>query len=86
MINLLKDGPLWRSFGITIEKGQGNEWFIFDKERGMSLADNIAVVSQVGDSYVQIWGQVNGKDYNVKVPLPEKHEAVDAFLYDYFFS
>ena len=86
MLNLLKDGQLWKSFGITIEKGQGYEWFIFDKEKGMSLMDNIAVVSHVGDSYVQICGQVNGKDYNAKVPLPEKHEMVDTFLYDYFFS
>ena len=86
MLNLLKDGQLWKSFGITIEKGQGYEWFIFDKEKGMSLADNIAVVHHVGDSYVQIWGQVNGKDYNAKAPLSEKHEVVDAFLFAYFFS
>lgn len=82
MINLMKNTALWKEWGIVIEKGMGAEWFIFDKERGMALIDNIGIVT-VKNGSVTICGE---HDFYKNVPEAEKVDAVEEYLYFYFFG
>lgn len=90
MDNLLPNKSLWDQFGIKVDPGQGNEYFIFDTERGLNLNQNICHVSWTDNSFL-VQGMVGGKDYirSGKLPNGTKEAAaaeLDEFLYRYFFG
>jgi len=78
---LLLNEKLWKNFGITMERGQGNELFLFDSEIGKSLFDNIAHFSAQNGR-----GILSSKFGKEEFAIDELLERLDSFLFNYFFG
>jgi len=78
-INDLPNGNLYSTFGIKIEGGDPNELFIFDKERGTKMGDNIAYLYSFKGTISM------ATDKGAKI-IEDLTTEIDDFLYSYFFG
>ncbi len=78
---LLENGKLWKEFGIQMEKDTPTSIFIFDKEKGVKLQDNIAYVFERNGEMT-----ILSDSGEVSFPVSEILLRIEDFLYSYFFG
>ena len=78
---LLLNEKLWKEFGVAMQRGQGNELFVFDSEIGLNLFDNIAYFS-VENGRGILLSQFGREEF----PVGEFTERLDSLLFNYFFG
>ena len=77
----LLNEELWKSFGFVFEKDTKNSWFLFDKEVGYAMGDNIGYLV-LKDHEFDLISNGGIKSF----PISDLLIQLDAFLYNYFFS
>lgn len=79
--NLLLDGKLWKEYGIVMQRGQGDELFIFDPEKGLLMSDNIAYFWTENSM-----GNLASKSGVTVFELSDLLNQIDKVIFDYFFN